>query len=143
MNPPAWSPGAAGRGEVVFAEPWEARAFAITVSLHERGLYSWAEWADALATRIKAAQEQVTPTSVTPTTTTGLAHSKICWRTKASARPRPLAGVMRGNTQRTAHRMASRSNYKPTTLTQHLTTMPIRINPRLHVSKGLRADAIT
>ena len=57
MNPPAWSPGAAGRGEVVFAEPWEARAFAITVSLHERGLYSWAEWTDALATRIKAAQD--------------------------------------------------------------------------------------
>ena len=40
----------------VFAEPWEARAFAIAVSLHERGLYTWAEWADALATRIKSAQ---------------------------------------------------------------------------------------
>lgn len=57
MNPPAWSPGAAGRDQAVFAEPWEARAFAITVSLHERGLYSWAEWTDALATRIKAAQD--------------------------------------------------------------------------------------
>jgi len=57
MNPPAWSPGATGPDEVVFAEPWEARAFALTVSLHERGLYSWAEWTDALATRIKAAQD--------------------------------------------------------------------------------------
>ena len=57
MNQPAWSPGAASGGdEVVFAKPWEARAFAIVVSLHERGLYTWAEWADALATRIKAAQ---------------------------------------------------------------------------------------
>jgi nitrile hydratase accessory protein len=56
MNQPAWSPGAAGGDEVVFAKPWEARAFAIVVSLHERGLYTWAEWADALATRINVAQ---------------------------------------------------------------------------------------
>jgi nitrile hydratase accessory protein len=28
----------------------------MVVSLHERGLYTWAEWADALAARIKAAQ---------------------------------------------------------------------------------------
>jgi nitrile hydratase accessory protein len=56
MNRPDRSPGAAGGGELVFAKPWEARAFAITVSLHERGLYTWAEWADALATRIKVAQ---------------------------------------------------------------------------------------
>jgi nitrile hydratase accessory protein len=56
MNQPAWSPGAAGGDEVAFAEPWEARAFAIVVSLRERGLYTWAEFADALATRIKAAQ---------------------------------------------------------------------------------------
>lgn len=40
----------------VFAEPWEARAFALAVSLHEFGLYTWAEWADALAARIKAAE---------------------------------------------------------------------------------------
>ena len=56
MNQPAWPLGAAGGDEVVFAKPWEARAFAIVVSLHERGLFTWAEWADALATRIKAAQ---------------------------------------------------------------------------------------
>ena len=56
MNQSAWSRGAAGGEEPVFAEPWEARAFAIVVSLHACGLYTWAEWADALATRIKAAQ---------------------------------------------------------------------------------------
>ena len=56
MNQLGWFRGAAGGEEPVFAEPWEARAFAIVVSLHERGLYTWAEWADALATRIKAAQ---------------------------------------------------------------------------------------
>ena len=42
--------------ERVFQEPWEARAFAIVVSLHERGLYTWGEWADALAARIAAAE---------------------------------------------------------------------------------------
>ena len=53
MNQSPWL-GIAG-DEPVFAEPWQARAFAMVVSLHERGLYSWAEWADALAARIKAA----------------------------------------------------------------------------------------
>ena len=41
--------------EETFQEPWEARAFAIVVSLHDRGLYTWREWADALAARIAAA----------------------------------------------------------------------------------------
>jgi nitrile hydratase accessory protein len=56
MNQPAWFRVAAGGDDPVFAEPWEARAFAMVVSLHERGFYTWAEWADALATRINAAQ---------------------------------------------------------------------------------------
>jgi nitrile hydratase accessory protein len=40
----------------VFAEPWQAQAFAMAVVLHQRGLFSWAEWADALAAEIKRAQ---------------------------------------------------------------------------------------
>jgi nitrile hydratase accessory protein len=32
------------------------KGFRARSSLHERGLYTWAEWADALATGIKAAQ---------------------------------------------------------------------------------------
>jgi len=39
-----------------FSEPWQAQAFAMTLALHERGLFSWAEWADALARHITAAQ---------------------------------------------------------------------------------------
>jgi len=39
-----------------FAEPWQAHAFAMVVQLHERGLFSWTEWADMLATQIAAAQ---------------------------------------------------------------------------------------
>ncbi len=40
----------------VFREPWEAQAFAMTLALHERGLFTWSEWAAALAAEIKRAQ---------------------------------------------------------------------------------------
>jgi nitrile hydratase accessory protein len=33
----------------VFKAPWEAQAFAIAVSLHEHGAFSWKEWAEAVA----------------------------------------------------------------------------------------------
>ncbi len=39
-----------------FAEPWQAHAFAMVVQLHERGLFSWPEWADTLAQTIATAQ---------------------------------------------------------------------------------------
>ena len=35
--------------EPVFAEPWEAQAFALAVSLSERGLFTWSEWTEAVA----------------------------------------------------------------------------------------------
>jgi nitrile hydratase accessory protein len=40
--------------EPVFAAPWQAHAFAMAVKLHERGLFSWREWADELARQIAA-----------------------------------------------------------------------------------------
>ena len=40
----------------VFREPWEAQAFARALVLHERGLYTWPEWAATLADEIKRAQ---------------------------------------------------------------------------------------
>jgi nitrile hydratase accessory protein len=40
----------------VFREPWEAQAFAMALALHERGLFTWSEWAAALADEIKRAQ---------------------------------------------------------------------------------------
>jgi nitrile hydratase accessory protein len=45
----------------VFREPWEAHAFALVLSLHERGAFSWREWADTLATQIAVAQAQGDP----------------------------------------------------------------------------------
>jgi nitrile hydratase accessory protein len=40
----------------VFREPWEAQAFAMALALHARGLFTWSEWAAALAGEIKRAQ---------------------------------------------------------------------------------------
>ncbi len=41
----------------VFREPWEAEAFALAVSLHERGLFTWTEWAAALGDEIRRAED--------------------------------------------------------------------------------------
>jgi nitrile hydratase accessory protein len=40
----------------VFHEPWEAQAFAMALALHQRGLFTWTEWAATLAGEIKRAQ---------------------------------------------------------------------------------------
>jgi nitrile hydratase accessory protein len=40
----------------VFREPWEAQAFAMALALHERGLFTWQEWAATLSEEIKRAQ---------------------------------------------------------------------------------------
>ncbi|MBW6422648.1 nitrile hydratase accessory protein [Rhizobium sp. XQZ8] len=39
-------------GDPVFPEPWAAEAFAMTVHLHENGLFSWSEWAEALSIEV-------------------------------------------------------------------------------------------
>ena len=38
----------------VFAEPWQAQAFAMTVALHAKGLFTWPEWAAALTARLRS-----------------------------------------------------------------------------------------
>ena len=40
----------------VFKEPWDAQAFAMTLALYDRGLFTWSEWAGTLADEIKRAQ---------------------------------------------------------------------------------------
>lgn len=42
-----------GIDEAVFSEPWKAEAFAMVVALHERGVFSWAEWAERLSVEVK------------------------------------------------------------------------------------------
>ncbi len=36
----------------IFAEPWQAQAFALTLKLHEGGAFSWPEWAAALSAEL-------------------------------------------------------------------------------------------
>lgn len=48
------SPGFATReNEAVFAEPWQAQAFALAVALNERGVFAWSEWAETLSAELK------------------------------------------------------------------------------------------
>ena len=42
-------------GDPVFKEPWQAKAFAMTLALHERGLFTWPQWAEALSQQITLA----------------------------------------------------------------------------------------
>jgi nitrile hydratase accessory protein len=39
----------------VFVAPWQAQAFALAVHLHAKGLFTWTQWAEALAAEIRAA----------------------------------------------------------------------------------------
>ncbi|MFC7642380.1 nitrile hydratase accessory protein [Streptosporangium lutulentum] len=75
-------------GELVFAEPWESRAFGMAVALHEAGVFTWPRFQAALIARI-AAWESAPPRARAGTTTgTGWAHWRTCWPTAASCSPR-------------------------------------------------------
>ena len=45
----------------VFAEPWEAQAFAMAVKLSQQGHFTWKEWAAALARELQAAVDRGEP----------------------------------------------------------------------------------
>lgn len=45
----------------VFAEPWQAQAFALAVRLSAQGHFTWTEWTAALAAALKAACERGEP----------------------------------------------------------------------------------
>jgi len=47
----------------VFSAPWQAEAFALALALHERGLFTWPEWASTLGDEIKKAQAAGDPDS--------------------------------------------------------------------------------
>ena len=48
-------------GGPVFAEPWQAQAFALAVKLSELGHFTWKEWAAALADELKSAADRGEP----------------------------------------------------------------------------------
>ena len=39
-------------GDPAFSEPWQAQAFGLTVHLHAKGVFSWAEWAAHLSEEV-------------------------------------------------------------------------------------------
>ena len=45
-------------GGPVFAEPWQAQAFALAVKLSEQGHFTWKEWAASLAEELQAAAKR-------------------------------------------------------------------------------------
>ena len=45
----------------MFAEPWQAQAFAMAVRLSEKGYFTWKEWAAALAAELNAAEDHGEP----------------------------------------------------------------------------------
>jgi len=47
--------------EPVFAEPWQAQAFALTVRLHAAGCFTWNEWADTLAGVLREVRQRGEP----------------------------------------------------------------------------------
>ena len=48
-------------GGPVFAEPWQAQAFALAVKLSEQGRFTWKEWAATLASELQAAADRGEP----------------------------------------------------------------------------------
>jgi nitrile hydratase accessory protein len=49
------------QGGPVFAEPWQAQAFALAVRLSAQGYFTWKEWAAVLADELKSAADRGHP----------------------------------------------------------------------------------
>ena len=55
-------PGIPCAGEApVFSEPWQAQAFAIALSLQQKGVFTWGEWAETLGDEISKARASGDP----------------------------------------------------------------------------------
>jgi len=78
-------------GGPLFREPWEAHAFAMALALHERGLFTWPEWAATLADEIKRAQALGDPDSGDTYYRHWLAALERLVAEKAAADPAALA----------------------------------------------------
>ena len=92
-----------------FREPWEAQAFAMAVALHARGVFTWKEWAAALAARSSKRRRWATPTPARLITGIGWPHWSTWSRRKALHRLQPcIATATPGTTLQAARRMARR-----------------------------------
>ena len=48
-------------GELVFAQPWESRAFGLAITLYHTGLFTWPQFQSALIARIAAWERNPPP----------------------------------------------------------------------------------
>jgi nitrile hydratase accessory protein len=96
----------------IFCEPWEAQAFAMALLLETRGVFSRAEWAQALGEEIRQAQQAGDPdtgetyywhwlaalerlvTAKGIATPAALAEARQAWHRAAEATPRGLPIVL-------------------------------------------------
>ena len=100
-------PLAPGGEAPVFAEPWQAEAFALVVHLNQVGAFTWSEWTEALSREIAAAGDQGTGNATTNTgsplskgwRSTGASPGCPPWRRASRRGPRPIG----------EHRTVSRS----------------------------------
>jgi nitrile hydratase accessory protein len=95
----------------VFRAPWEAQAFAMAVVLHERGHFTWKEWAARLADEIAAAGARgETDDGKRYYRHTGWRRSRSSWPTSASSSPTSCTrGATPGRRPRGRRHTASRS----------------------------------
>jgi nitrile hydratase accessory protein len=56
-----------GDDDVSFAEPWEAKAFAIILQMSAGGHFTWAEWVDCFSREVAAATEAAAAGKSAPT----------------------------------------------------------------------------
>lgn len=77
--------------EPAFREPWEAQAFAMAVALHERGLFTWTEWADRLSRTLAAARDAGRPDDGTAYYLHWLATLEALAAEKGAASPAELS----------------------------------------------------
>lgn len=77
-------------GGPVFAEPWQAQAFALAVRLSAQGYFTWKEWAAALADELKSAVDRGEPDDGTHYYEHWLAALERLVTTKALSNPNEM-----------------------------------------------------
>ena len=88
---------------LVFREPWEAQAFAAALALHQRGLFTWTEWAATRPTRSGARSKPAIRTPARRITVIGSRRWSASLRRRGSPmRSRCDVTAMRGTAPRSA-----------------------------------------
>ena len=74
--------------EQVFAEPWQAQVFAMTVVLHERGLFTWPQWAQRLGRHVASGASDGSDIPLVGRCAGGVARRSAVARLRTSRRSR-------------------------------------------------------